>query len=272
MTDQNEKGAILWVANKSIPAANVDGYFFYKHDTEINDLPLAPYTDGGDIYTIGGRVSGLPEDHWKYSAEGAYQFGQKQDPILNQGGDNSMLVPSAETTGFRDISAFGVKSKLTYLFKDEWNDQLSLSYEHLSGDNPHTRNDEMFDVLWGRWPQWSEMYNIYSYVPETRVGQTANLDRVGPTWSVTPIKKMDFSLSYYALFADQDAPTRALPFAQSAFSGNGDFRGHYLQAILKYKFNEYVSAHLWSEFLWEGDFYAHQQMMDFLRAEVMFTF
>ncbi len=272
LTDQNEKGAILWVANKSIPAANVDGYFFYKHDTEINDLPAAPYSDGGDIYTIGGRVSGQPENHWKYSVEGAYQFGRKQDPILNQGGANSQLAPSAETAGFREIDAFGGQSKLTYLCKDDWNDQLSLSFEYLSGDNPHSKNDEMFDVLWGRWPQWSEMYNIYSYVPETRVGQTANLIRFGPTWTVTPVKKLDFSLSYYALWADQDVPTRALFFAQPAFSDSGDFRGHYLQAILKYKFNQYVSAHLWSEFLWEGDFYAKQQMMDFLRAEVMFTF
>jgi hypothetical protein len=272
LTDQNEKGAILWVANKSIPAANVDGYFFYKHDTEINKLPLAPYTDGGDIYTIGGRVSGLPEDHWKYSVEGAYQCGRKEDPVLNQGSLNAHLAPSAQTTGFRDIDAFGLQSKLTYLCKDDWNDQLSLSCEYLSGDNRGTKKDEMFDVLWGRWPQWSEMYNIYSYVPETRVGQTANLIRFGPTWTVTPVKKLDFSLSYYALFADQDVPTRALPFAQAAFSDTGDFRGHYLQAILKYKFNQYVSAHLWSEFLWEGDYYAHQGMMDFLRAEVMFTF
>ncbi len=44
----------------------------------------------------------------------------------------------------------------------------------------------MFDVLWGRWPRWSEMYNIYSYVQETRVGQTANLYRFGPTWSLSP--------------------------------------------------------------------------------------
>src|SRR5208282_4843112 len=33
LTDQNEKGAILWVANKSLPYANLDGYFIYKHDT-----------------------------------------------------------------------------------------------------------------------------------------------------------------------------------------------------------------------------------------------
>ena len=275
-TSQNEKGAILWVANKSIPAANVDGFFIYKHDTQLDNPPLSLYGDNGDIYTIGGCLSGLLEDHWKYTAEGAYQFGRKQDPNLNQGDDNPLLAPSAQTTGYRDLEAFGLQDKLTYLCKDEWNDQLSLSFEYLSGDNPHTKNDEMFDVLWGRWPQWSEMYNIYSYVPETRVGQTANLIRFGPTWTVTPVKKLDFSLSYYALWADQDAPTRAIGeapvFAQDSFSNSGDFRGHYLQAILKYKFNDYVSAHLWSEFLWEGDFYAHEQMMDFLRAEVMFTF
>ena len=39
LTDQNEKGAILWVANKSLPAANVDAYFLYKHDSALNDYP-----------------------------------------------------------------------------------------------------------------------------------------------------------------------------------------------------------------------------------------
>ncbi len=264
LTDQDEKGAILWVANKSLPSANIDGYFIYKHDTRLNNLPAADFGDNADIYTFGGRLSGLVQDHWKYSAEGAYQCGRKeeQDPLL----------ATYDTSGFHHLSAGGVNSKLTYLFKDEWNDQVSFSYEFLSGDNPNTGTDEMFDVLWGRWPRWSEMYNIYSYVPETRVGQTADLHRFGPTWNVTPVKNLDFSASYYALFADQDVPTRALTISQSAFSDTGSFRGHYLQAILKYRFNQYVSAHLWSEFLWEGNFYAKQQMMDFLRAEVMFTF
>ena len=44
----------------------------------------------------------------------------------------------------------------------------------------------MFDVLWGRWPRWSELYNIYSYIPESRVGQTANVHRFGPGWSLNP--------------------------------------------------------------------------------------
>jgi hypothetical protein len=286
LTDQNEKGAILWVANKTIPQANLDGYFIYKHDTRINDYPEATFGDNGDIYTFGSRVSGLLEDHWKYSVEGAYQFGRKQDPELNgQGpvaGANPLLADSAQTTGFRDLSAFGINSKLSYLFKDEWKDQVSFSVEYLSGDKPGTGNDEMFDVLWGRWPRWSEMYNVYSYVQETRVSQTANLIRLGPTWSVSPTKKLDFSASYYALFADQDVPTRDLnetlnpafgiPGSPGTFSTTGNFRGHYLQSVLKYEFSEHMSGHLWGEVLFPGNFYAGDQLITFLRAEVMFTF
>jgi len=267
LTDQNEKGAVLWIANKSLPAANLDGFFIYKHDSAINDAPASIFSDNADIYTFGGRVSGLVEEHFQYSAEGAYQFGRKQYQYNMPGG---APAPAAADGQFHDLSAFGVKSKISYLFKDELNDQLSMVFEFLSGDNPKTGNDEMFDVLWGRYPQWSEMYNIYSYVNETRVGQTANLIRFGPTWSLTPIKDMNFSLTYNALFANQDVPTQAT--VPSAFTGTGDFRGHYLQAVLKYKFSKHVSGHLWSEFLFPGDYYASRSMMDFLRAEMMFTF
>ena len=131
------------------------------------------------------------------------------------------------------------------------------------------------------------MYNIYSYVQETRVGQTANLWRIGPTWSVTPIKDLDFSASYYALFANQSVPTRdfdasyQLDFTgiggpdlrtTGPFTTTGTFRGHYLQSVLKYKFSQHMSGHLWSEFLFPGNFYVSGQMMTFLRAELMFTF
>jgi hypothetical protein len=264
LTDQNEKGAILWIANKSLPAANVDAYFIYKHDSALNDAPASIFSDNADIYTVGGRVSGLVQEHWNYSAEGAYQCGRKEYVY------NIIPAPAAADGEFHSLSALGVNSKVSYLFKDELNDQLSLSYEFLSGDNPGTKTDEMFDVLWGRWPSWSEMYNIYSYVNETRVGQTANLHRIGPTWSLTPIKDMQFSASYYALFADQAVPTQAT--VPTAFTDTGTFRGHYLQAVLKYKFSKHLTGHLWSELLFPGDFYVSRQTMTFLRAEMMFTF
>jgi hypothetical protein len=274
LTDQNEKGAILWVANNSLPYANLDGYFIYKHDDRLND-PVT-FGDNADIYTMGGRLSGLVQENWKYSVEGAYQCGRKQDPDLNA---NPYLAAAAQTTGYRTLNAYALNSKLTYLTKDPFNDQFSLSCEFLSGDNPNTKGDEMFDVLWGRWPSWSEMYNIYSYVQETRVGQTANLIRFGPSWTINPIPKMEFDMSYYMLLADQDTPTRDLNYVPTpngvgpdAFSRSGDDRGQYLQAILKYKFNQHLSAHLWEELLFPGDYYVNHTMMSFFRVEVMLTF
>jgi hypothetical protein len=266
LTDQNEKGAILWIANKSLPEANVDAYFIYKHDSALNDLPVSIFSDNADIFTVGGRVSGVVAEHFQYSAEGAYQFGRKEY-VYN--GIPPQAIPAAADGEFHNLSACGVNCKIGYDFKDELHDQFSLSYEFLSGDDPKTKSDEMFDVLWGRWPSWSEMYNIYSYVNETRVGQTANLHRIGPTWNLTPFKDLQFSASYYALFADQSTPTQSTE--PGAFTGTGIFRGHYLQAILKYKFSKHLSGHLWGELLFPGDYYTDHTMMTFLRAELMFT-
>jgi hypothetical protein len=160
---------------------------------------------------------------------------------------------------------------------------VSLSYEFLSGDNPNTKNDEMFDVLWGRWPQWSEVYNIYSYVQETRVGQTANLHRIGPTVTFSPMSKMDLSASYYVLLADQAVATRSDYLSGPALGApigalghpfsndDGIFRGHYFQGVLKYKFSKHLSGHLWSEFVFPGDYYTSKPMISFLRAEMMLT-
>jgi hypothetical protein len=56
------------------------------------------------------------------------------------------------------------------------------------------------------------------------------------------------------------------------FSEKGNFRGHFLQTVLKHQFNKHVSGHLWAEFIWQGDYYAQRDLMTFLRAEMLFTF
>jgi hypothetical protein len=266
LTEQNEQGVILYLSNKSVENMQLDGYFIYKRDNQA-------YANGdnADIYTIGTKISGTPAPNWAYSVEGAYQFGSKQDATVGANYVNS-------TTDWRQISAYGANGKLTYLFKDEYNDQVSLIGEILSGDDPKTKGtDEMFDILWGRYPRWSELY-VYSYVMETskRIGQMNNIIRFGPNWTCTPIKDTTFSATYNAMFAPVNTPTRAV--VPSYFSGTtpgangGNFRGHYLQTVLKHKFNDHVSAHLWSEFVWAGDYYTQKNLMTFLRAEVLFTF
>ena len=255
LTEQNERGAVLNVENKSIAAANLCGYFIYKHDERVTSTG-----DNGDIYTLGARVSGLPLEHWQYSVECAWQFGEKQD--LN-------IKYPAVSTEYRDHSAVGINSRFTYLVKDRFNQQVYFCYEYLSGDDPATEADESFDVLWGRWARWSDLVNIYESSTETRVGQLSNLHRFGPGWAITPAKGLDFSSNYYLLFGDQNRPTRT---ASPALFGGGDFRGHFLQSVLKYKYNQHLSGHLCGEFLFPGDYFANHELMTFLRAEVLLTF
>ncbi len=260
LTDQNEHGAILWVNNKSLPNVNIDAYFIYKHDTPVSLFATAG--DAADIYTFGARFSGDLGNHFRYRAEGAYQLGEKRDPFIGTAFKNS---PNEEM----DLESFGVNTRVSYLFKDQLNNQVHLSYEYLRGDDPDTKGkDEMFDSLWGRWPQWSELY-IYSYAGETRMSQIANLHRIGPGWSISPTKKLDFTANYYALFADQQIPTRG---RAGLFSNDDTFRGHFVQGILRYKFNTHLAGHLWSEFVFPKEFYARDSMMAFLRAEIFLTF
>jgi hypothetical protein len=252
LTEQNEAGAIFYASNKSLKNTQIDGYFIYK-----GDYKEFANGDNADIYTVGAKVTGTPSKHWQYSVEGAYQLGSKEDRI--------------GTIAERDISAYGGKLKATYLLKDKLNNQVSLIGEFLSGDDPDTTGkDEMFDILWGRWPRWSELY-IYSYVMETsgKIAQLNNIGRIGPSWSMAPVKGMSLSVMYNALFAPQDTPTRAMN--RALFSRDGNFRGHYLQTVLKHTFNKHLNAHLWAEFVWEGDYYAQRDMMSFLRGEVYLT-
>jgi hypothetical protein len=267
LTDQNERGVVLYISNKANKQLSLDTYFMYKQDRRQNDSmfnnTLVAKGDSADLFTFGGRLYGDLTDHWKYRMEGAYQMGSKKE----------YTPGTVRGTAENSVSACGVNSRVTYAFKDEMNNQLHFNYEYLSGDNPNTTKDEMFDSLWARWPMWSELY-IYSYGSETRNAQTANLHRIGPGWAINPTKKMEFTANYFMLFADQAMPTRATAGnigAAGVFSGNGMNRGQYIQTILKYKFNQHVSGHIWNEMVFPGSFYTYKERMTFIRLELMFT-
>lgn len=258
--DQREKGVVVQLANTSHKSANMAAYFIYKNDDRVS-IHYPTVGDDADIYTIGARINGLLDDHWKYWIEGAYQFGRKADPRVR--------FPAGSSTASRDLSAYGINTRLTYQFNDKLNNQLTLSGELLSGDDPKTRQDEMFDSLWGRWPRWCEI-GLYGVAAEARIGQQANLLRLGPTWSIDPIKnRMRFVSSYYALFAMEKTATRGAP---GLFTNDDHFRGHLAAAMVEYTFGKHMKGHLWGELLFPGDYYEHQKMISFLRAEVMFTF
>jgi hypothetical protein len=258
LVEQNEQGVIFYASTRALPNLRLDGYFIYKQDErELTN------GDDADIYTAGGKIAGPVGSRWSYSLEGAYQFGSKNDPMVRQ---------PVVAAGRRSIDAFGANARITHHFNDRLNNQAHLVYEYLSGDDPDSEGrDEMFDVLWGRWPRWSELY-IYSYVYETggKIAQINNIQRIGAGWTLSPWRNGHTGVYYNALFAPQETPTRAV--RPQAFSDDGHFRGHFLQAVVTHSFTRQLKGHLWSEFIWQGDYYAQRNLLTFLRAEVSWTF
>ncbi|NLX12672.1 MAG: alginate export family protein [Phycisphaerales bacterium] len=242
VVEQDETGVIAWLTNTSLPRTQLDAYYIYKKGTQAT-----PRGYDAEIHTFGFMGEHGFADRWKFRGNLAGQFGRKNDATL---------------------CALGSLNRLSYELKDAWNSRLRLDYEYLSGDDPDTETNEAFDILWGRWPRFSEMY-IYNNIGEGgRIGDMTNLHRIGFGWTGNPSKKMELCADYHLLFADQNTYA-----GTSGFSNSGCFRGQLLTALMKYQFNRFLSGHLVSEFFFPGDYYSNERNDPacFLRAEIMIT-
>ncbi|MCD6365507.1 MAG: alginate export family protein [Planctomycetes bacterium] len=251
--EQDERGVIAYVTNKSLEKTQLDGFFIYKQDRQVigaqaGDVGAATWQAGnnGEIYAVGGRVVGELQEDLGYRAEFAHECGHKNGA---------------------DISAFGVNTRVTYEMKDAKKNTFHADYEYLSGDDPDTATNEQFDPLWGRWPQFSEML-CYTVALENRPGETTNLHRLGVGWACNPAKKLQLKTDYNLLFADKQSYTAA---GQAGYFDNDNcFRGHLVTAKLGYKWNRHVSGHLLGEMFFPGNFYSNtrNEVGGFFRCEV----
>jgi hypothetical protein len=274
--EQNERGAVLYVTNKSKAKTEIQGYFIYKGNrreplrvanaanakcpnfqpayrltaaNEADDSGMITNLcrgDSSDLYTIGSRVAGDIAPVWKFRVEAAFQTG---------------------TRNGRDQRGLGLNSAIMFVPKSKRGHQLRLAYEYLSGDKPGTTDrDEQFDILWGRWPRWSELY-IYTYAPETRISQLSNLHRIGPGWTFKPFAKGTLVTDVNWLFADQN--NRPVGF----FSESGKTRGLLITSKLLMNLTSHMSAHLWAEHVRPGSYYApaRQDPATFLRLETILS-
>lgn len=247
LTEQDERGVILYVSNKSISKTTLDGYFIYKHDEKA----LGSGAEG-DIFGFGARASVDLSDHWNLRAEFMPQFGEKQ---IGAGPE-------------QDLEAFGANTLLTYSFKDSLKNQAHVGYEYLSGDDAgSTGQNERFDPLWGRWPQWSELL-VYNLSTGPRPVDWGNLHRLNAGWGFSPTKKSKVTADYHALFAPTD-DIRPI-------GTGGNFRGHLATANFEYVHSIHLRGHLRAECFWPGDYYdgtgLNTDMETFLRAEILLTF
>ncbi len=265
-TEQFETGAIAYLRNKSlIKDTDLDGYFIWKgNDPNYtpgnyrvnNGYPFPSPPDNGEVYAVGARIDSKAIPNWTLRAEAAGEWGDAR---------NYLGAPR------QDISAFGFNGRAMYNFNDPMANRLHFDLEYLSGDDPDTSNNEAFDPLWGRWPQWSELY-IYQWPLDSRVGQATNLLRLNAGWMIKVHPTTELTLDYHALWAIEES-TRT-PGQLANISQDGKFRGNLFTAWLKTKLNKHVSGHLVAEYLDPGSFYAanRQDGSYFLRAELMLAF
>lgn len=261
LQEQDETGFVVYASNKSIKNVQLDSYFIYKGDDAVTSKGY-----NADVYTLGGRIVGTPEEHWQYTVEAAYQWGRRNDA-------SGAFTAAKNFTNYgelsRDVSAFGGIAKLVYSFKDSLNNQLTFSTEYLSGDKRSSGKDEMFDNLWGRIPRISECWAVAIGQDTGRNSAYNNLYRFGMAWSFAPTKATSVSATYGALFAVEDVPTRT---TSAAFSRDSSFRGHLFQVVVKQKFTKQLSGLVLAEYCPMGSFYTNTDAMTFLRAELLVSF
>lgn len=269
---QDERAVILYLTDKSRSNLQLEGYFIYKNDNPVDFRPTggptgadvwpSSWSKKADIYTIGGALSGPigSSKHWKYRAEGAVQTGKKQ----------TLAGKTPEHT----LLAFGTVDRIEYCFNDAKKNKLRGSFEFLSGDKPGTGKNEAFDPLWGEWPRWSEIVNVYAYTLETMVGETTNLYRFGLGHSMQLTEKITMDTDYHLLWADENTRRGFTHSSGLAFSDGGKFRGQLATWCLKYAFSKNLNGHLLLEYFQPGDYYreSSRDAAYFIRVNLDYTF
>lgn len=254
--EQDETGAILYARNKSLlKDGDLDGYFIYKHSRPNltpgnlrieNGTPFRSPPDSGDLYLLGARAETKLGPRWKLRAEGAYEWGTRNDA---------------------DLSAFGFNGRLGYLLNDRYDQELHLGYEYLSGDDPGDASDQAFDPLWGRWAQWSELL-IYDATLDSRISECTNFQRINLGWGAQVHPTARVTLDYHAVWANENSARTPAQFAN--LSEDGKFRGHLFAGWLRIKLDRHLSGHLVAEYFQPGNYYAKDRRDNgfFVRAEL----
>ena len=248
LTNQDEVGAIFYLVNKQFEHTQIDAYFIYKHNSrESAPVPAGGTTDA-DIYTVGVRLAGDITDDTSYRVEVAPQFGEKERENLN---------------------SLGVNSRLMHKLQDAIQSTVFFDYEYRSGDDDPNGH---FDILWGRYPQWSEIFNGYADAVEGPPAMSTNLHRFGPGLVCSPMDEMTLTALYQILMGDRNLPAPGL------LSDNGHLRGQLLAAIVKHNLVKHgdvvhVKHHFLGELFFPGNFYSHDRNdpAAFARYEILFS-
>ena len=241
LSEQDERGAIVYLSNKTGQDAGMDLYFVYQN------YQHRVVTSGceGEVYTIGFRKYGRLNEHWQYNMELAPQFGHKNGKSLGTFGTNDFLV---------------------YNFNDEKKNKIYLGYEYLSGNGD---KDKWFDRGWARVDTWSTLQQGIIDSIDGRSYEASNMHRLYVDWITMLTEKVELQSGYALFFADDNLSTGGT----NGLSESGKFRGQYLNACLKYKPTKQIEHRFAGEMFFPGDYYNNDRndVAVFAKYEFIFT-
>ncbi len=255
-----ERGLILYYSTKLDENIKLDTYAIYKNDNPVDREVVPAASRKAELITFGGAIEQKLNDKWDYRFEGAYQAGTRENRL---------------TDTQADAKAWGILSNLRRTFDSKYNNEMHFSIEHLSGDDPNTADNEQFDPVWGKWPQWANLF-LYLYIPETTsVGEITNFTRFNIGHTFNPAAKWKINTEYHLLLTDENnKPVVSSPLTGLEYSEAGKVRGHLLTNDVAYKFNNHLKTDLLFELFKPGNYYAGntRDCAYFIRWQTIFTF
>lgn len=244
--DLTESGGGVYIKNRTWDQAPTEAYYLYKHESDWLNRAGDTMPER-DTHTLGGRVVPKFNDRFDGNLEAAYQFGERGDD---------------------DMNGYMLDALLNWHppVMESWAPVLGVGWYYLSGDDPDSSDDEGWNPLWGRWPQYSELY-IYAWDADG-AGRWSNLSMPHVDFNFAPNDRIAFKNLLGYMFAPEDNGP-----------GPGDERGLLLtmRADLKLKEGlllekDELFGHLTLEIVDPGDYYNVDATADFIRWELSYKF
>ena len=244
--DMTESGGFVYLKDSRYANTPYEAYYVYKRESSWMkgdvDMP------SGYFNTFGGRVMPTLGDDFSANVELAYQFGER--------------------SGGQEQDGWLLDAALAYAIPamEGHAPTLTAGYYYLSGNDPDTTDDEGWNPLWARWPQYSELY-VYAFDAEG-----------AGRWSNVMFAHLDYSmiLSQWARLKAYVGPMYA---DQKNGPGGGSERGWL--GVIRSDFTIFkgwphgagrLTGHLLAEVFKPGDYYNVEDTAHFLRWELTYAF
>jgi hypothetical protein len=137
----------------------------------------------------------------------------------------------------------------------------------MSGDDPKTADDEGWNPVWARYPQFSELY-VFAWDGEESASRWSNLIAPSLGMVFNPLKavKTTVTVTYLTSFeADGNGGGRERGWLES-------IRNDFTLAENRWLPKDKLSGHLMLEVLEPGDYYRHRDTAVFARWELAYAF